>query len=334
MGFFSRLFGGVEARCRELAARVTESEASQELIVIGEPAVPALRALRQHPDGRTRREAVSTLSQIGSPAALDGIAEAAEDPETKWLALSGLAHAGDRRALEPLTALLRSTNDRDLRLLIIQGLGRVGDESTIPRLEALPDRSADSLSGLSGEINDAIDRIRMRTAQRPRAVLVALDLAARSGDVDFAAVFLSTRQDLLVRWAMPRDAYPPPLHTMACDVCSAVMMQDDHQRSLRVPASHYKECVRYGYNPVLTVLSPREQLRRLRNQRPPGASLGETLDKMQALAEAAQAGFEALKRDGLAGYYAGWQTMVQAATTDWSLCPRCARDLKQWLWPS
>lgn len=332
MGFFSRIFGGAESRARELAARLTESEAADELERIGEPAVPALRALRPHPDGPTRRAAVFVLARIGSPAALDGVADALGDPDAGFTAALALANTGDRRALDPLTSLLRSTHDRDKLRAVVQGLGRVGDESTIALLEAHPSRKKDSLGSLHGYIQDAIDRIRMREPLGERALRVARDVTWRMADADFAAVFMDTRERALERWAMPKDAYPPPLHMMVCDLCSSPMFHNDHQRSLRVPAVHFKECVRYGYNPVLTVLTPREQLSSQSRQLPSATSLGEQLDKMQAQLEAKQASLVALNRDGLAGYLAAWKQMVNAATTDWALCPTCARDLGRWLW--
>ncbi len=74
------------------------------------------------PDHFTRMSAETAISPAQIDAVIDHLR--AESIETRWRAAAALGHAGDRRAIDPLCALL-DDDDRDVRMNAMIALVRL-----------------------------------------------------------------------------------------------------------------------------------------------------------------------------------------------------------------
>lgn len=90
----------------------------------------------------TRNDAVIALSDdlisLGEQA-VEPLLQALSDPALRFFAICTLGHLGDRRATEPLLALLaqqRAEGSEDI-LYLIKALGRIGDERAVTALSDL-----------------------------------------------------------------------------------------------------------------------------------------------------------------------------------------------------
>ncbi|HQE92897.1 MAG TPA: HEAT repeat domain-containing protein [Anaerolineae bacterium] len=119
------------------------------LAAIGAPAVdPLMRASREGAD-RIRRAAAGALARIGEPALGPLITEldsSQGSSRCNEMAAWALGEMGDPRAVEPLSAALRTTQrtNRLFRRELIQALGRIGSDAALPAFRlALRDDDAD-----------------------------------------------------------------------------------------------------------------------------------------------------------------------------------------------
>ncbi len=112
-------------------------KAAMELLrKIGGPAVPALINLLKEKDLSNRKKAVDILINIGTPSVQPLIETIIlNDPETTWQAVAILGRIGDRWAVGPLLAALKSKN-AVIRYLAAEALGRIGDQRAIGPLVA------------------------------------------------------------------------------------------------------------------------------------------------------------------------------------------------------
>ena len=85
--------------------------ARETLVLVGDPAVPRLRALLAGPDKRVRWEAVKTLAAIVDPGSLEEFLGLLDDPDSdlRWLAATGLIELGPR-AVRPVLRALTGTS--------------------------------------------------------------------------------------------------------------------------------------------------------------------------------------------------------------------------------
>jgi HEAT repeat protein len=137
----------IEPLLRQLASRdgVQRRRAREELVEIGEPAIPHLMTTLGSPSERARWEAAKALGEMHMPTAAPALVHALQDEESaiRWLAATGLIRIG-RESLRPLlealeqhanSVWLREGAHHVLHMLIRDG---VADE-TIPVLHALED---------------------------------------------------------------------------------------------------------------------------------------------------------------------------------------------------
>jgi HEAT repeat protein len=89
-------------------------QARETLVLVGEPAGPALRAAAAGQDKRLRWEAVKALAAMADPADLGRFLALLDDPESdlRWLAATGLIELGPRAARPVLQALTGSVLTR------------------------------------------------------------------------------------------------------------------------------------------------------------------------------------------------------------------------------
>jgi HEAT repeat protein len=92
---------------------LVRQHAREELVDIGHPAVPSLRAALASPHEQVRWEAAKALSEIATPESAPGLVTALEDREfsVRWIAAEGLVAIG-HRSVEPLLEALVARGDR------------------------------------------------------------------------------------------------------------------------------------------------------------------------------------------------------------------------------
>jgi HEAT repeat protein len=86
---------------------MARKRARETLVLVGDPAVPRLRALLSSPDKQLRWEAVKTLAAIVDSDSLGEFLTLLDDPDSdlRWLAATGLIQLGPRAARPVLQAL-------------------------------------------------------------------------------------------------------------------------------------------------------------------------------------------------------------------------------------
>lgn len=95
--------------------------------------------------------------------------------EARMGLLMAWGDAGDKRALEPLTKILREDADPPMRVCAAMGLGRIGDERAVgPLIEALRDESkdvrlgaAEALGKLGSKALPALPALHKAALERP-----------------------------------------------------------------------------------------------------------------------------------------------------------------------
>lgn len=107
--------------------------AARALAQIGQPAIPALVATLEGQGGRLAPYALWALGEIGSPAAVDELAEAARSIEwrVRWSAIEALGDVGGVRAIQ---ALIQALEDRDERVAnaAVEALVKIGELAVEP----------------------------------------------------------------------------------------------------------------------------------------------------------------------------------------------------------
>jgi len=112
--------------------------AAEALANVGQPAIPALVATLEGRGGRLAPYALWALGEIGSPAAVDALMEAAGSSRWKirWSAVESLGDVGGKRAAQ---ALVQALGDRDERVRNAAGeaLQKIGEPALEPLAAAL-----------------------------------------------------------------------------------------------------------------------------------------------------------------------------------------------------
>lgn len=112
--------------------------AAQALARIGEQAIPALASTLKGEGGRLSPYALWSLGEIGSPSAVDALADAMRSPlwEVRWSAAEALGDVGGGRAGR---ALIEALGDRDerVRRATAEALQKIGEPILEPLAEAL-----------------------------------------------------------------------------------------------------------------------------------------------------------------------------------------------------
>ena len=147
----SNALGVLPSTVFSLIARLADSDglirqrAREELVDIGQPAVPALISALDSPEGHVRWEVVKALQDIADPAVAPALVRALEDREfgVRWLAAEGLVNMG-RRSLASLLKALTERGDsvwlREGAHHVLKAMSRRGlPEPVEPVLAALED---------------------------------------------------------------------------------------------------------------------------------------------------------------------------------------------------
>ena len=155
----------------------------QRCAEIGAPAVEPLASALRQKSKDTSTGAADALAQIGAPA-VEALLLALEDDQigVRTRAAEALGRIGDRRAVEPLIAVLEGTGGLisqskaaieallPLRLAVVRALGQIGDpQAFVPLITAL----ADGIAGVRGAALEAL-----RQAGDPKTTLLADALVA------------------------------------------------------------------------------------------------------------------------------------------------------------
>jgi len=124
----------VEAWRREQRSKGEEGQGSRE--GVGE-LTEDLTQSREAPADRVRR--VVQLGEARSPSGVSELIAALQDPDgnVRRLAASALGKIGDRRAVNPLMALLTRETKPQVRQSAVKALGRIGDPRARPLLEKI-----------------------------------------------------------------------------------------------------------------------------------------------------------------------------------------------------
>ena len=163
-----------------------QKTAMELLITIGGPAVPDLIDVLKEKDLSNRKKAVDILINIGTLSVqplIDTIA--LNDPETTWQAVAILGRIGDRRAVEPLLAAIKSKY-AVIRYLAVEALGRIGDQRAIGPLAAelsdwqIRNRVATSLEDLGWAPQIETDQIYYLLAKGKKEELITKQESVRA----------------------------------------------------------------------------------------------------------------------------------------------------------
>jgi len=126
------------ARALEDPRPAVHDEALERLVRAPEPVVAALRALRASSTSvQARCSAVFAMFRIGSPAALESVRDALDDPhlDVRVAAARSLGMARDRLAVSRLVAMARR-DEPAARRQAATALGQIGERGTAPALLA------------------------------------------------------------------------------------------------------------------------------------------------------------------------------------------------------
>ena len=112
--------------------------AKNQLIEIGEPAVPSLIKEINHPDTRVRTLVITALGEIGSPEAAPALIDAlrSDDAVTVIQTATALGNIRTDAAVSPLLNLLDSPDWRMRRASIVS-LGKTGDPDVMERIKSM-----------------------------------------------------------------------------------------------------------------------------------------------------------------------------------------------------
>jgi HEAT repeat protein len=124
----------------ELFDRYTWAEDIDDLIAdlktgrYGDP-IPYLASFLQNPDTALQSYALNAMLAIDEEHALDYVLPLLSDPRRQFAICCWLARAGvSKRAVLPLTEVLRSSPDANARYMAAAALGEMGDERAIDTL--------------------------------------------------------------------------------------------------------------------------------------------------------------------------------------------------------
>lgn len=95
-----------------------------------------LAELLKHDDDRVRRAAITALSKLTTPKALDALRVAIRDssPQVRMQAASGIGSRKGLRSANTLTKAYDDEDDQEVQLAIITALGRLGTTDAVQRL--------------------------------------------------------------------------------------------------------------------------------------------------------------------------------------------------------
>ncbi len=86
---------------------MARKRARETLLLVGDPAIPRLRALLENSGKQARWEAAKTLGAMIDPGSVDNFVKLLDDPSSdlRWLAATGLIEVGPRSARPVLRSL-------------------------------------------------------------------------------------------------------------------------------------------------------------------------------------------------------------------------------------
>lgn len=101
-----------------------------------EQAQGPLTELLKHDDDRVRRAAITALSKLTSPKAVDALRQAMRDssPQVRMQAAAGMGGRKGLRSAGTLTKALDDEEDQEVQLSIVAALGRLGTADAVQRL--------------------------------------------------------------------------------------------------------------------------------------------------------------------------------------------------------
>jgi len=148
---------------------MARKRARETLVLIGEPAVPTVRALLASPEKRARWEAAKTLAAMVDPPSVDALARLLSDPlsDVRWLAGDGLINLGPRSVGPVLQSLLDGSPSSGLLGSAHRVLGRLAADNQVlaeivgPVVEVLATDSPDFgvVATKAGRALSDLDRI-------------------------------------------------------------------------------------------------------------------------------------------------------------------------------
>ena len=129
----------------------------------------ALLPLVMDSDWWVRVNAVETLGEIKSQAAVPTLIRLLGDDDTRWSAIDALVRIGDKRCVPHLIPILRSDRT-EIRVEVIRALGKLGEEQGLQALKACCERDP------SAEVRSEAYRALVEIARERRADVAAEEL--------------------------------------------------------------------------------------------------------------------------------------------------------------
>jgi HEAT repeat protein len=151
---------------RVFRMRVNRYELKQTLKAIGEPAVQPLITALKDADPEMRRQAARTLGMMGDRRAVEPLIAILEDDRIRGAAADALGCLGDKRAVEPLIAIIGSEDRVAFRSDCVRALGAIGDKrALVPLISMVKGQRDDLTRGIAAAAlgnfhdDDAIDAL-------------------------------------------------------------------------------------------------------------------------------------------------------------------------------
>lgn len=128
-----------------------------------EQAQGPLAELLKHDDDRVRRAAITALSKLTSPKAVDALRQAMRDnsPQVRMQAAAGMGGRKGLRSAGTLTKALDDEEDQEVQLSIIAALGRLGTTDAVQRLI----KAAEPAGGVGGIFKKKPTSLRIAAVQ-------------------------------------------------------------------------------------------------------------------------------------------------------------------------
>jgi HEAT repeat protein len=108
--------------------------------LVGEAAIPDLRARKEDLSAAVRLEAANALAGLGSDA-VEALAAFLGDPDdsVRLMAVEGLGQIGDDSTVAAISSLAqdKSPRNKQIRIKVADALGRIGDRDAVPALVEL-----------------------------------------------------------------------------------------------------------------------------------------------------------------------------------------------------
>lgn len=194
--------------------KAVREDVARALVILGEAALPRLRASLRHEDWLVRLHAVEALGKMRVPDVVEDLLSVMfndRDAAVRVDAARALGEIGDARAVE---FLLTAMKDRDIRPKAIEALGKIGDRRAVPALILVVTRKSPT----------ANDRMMQGCGDQYEEEIMSLDAAVRAlasiRDAAALPALVEALQNTMVREeaAHALVAFGPPAIPLLLDV--------------------------------------------------------------------------------------------------------------------